>query len=149
MSEKNFFSYQLKNEQSASGNFSIHQHQHGAIILTMGDAVTVLSYSQIQLLQIPVTMLCDFNKDTYKHYYAIRKIPDWAKECAVKNCDTVQGFLRKYMKPSRYKARGKEYADRLISCHQEDIINKGYAAISHHESITGEFVTFIPKPEGY
>jgi hypothetical protein len=149
MTEKNFFSYQLKNEQSASGTFSIHQHQDGAIILTMADAFTVLSYSQIRLLQIPVAMLFDFNNDKYKSYYAIRKIPHWAQECAVKDCDTVELFLKKYMKPSRYTARGKDYVDRLISSHQEDIINRGYTAISHHESITGAFVSFIPKPEGY
>lgn len=72
--------------------------------------------------------------------------PEWALDAAVSDCSTVEEFARKYRKADRFTARGKEYVAVVMNSHYEELSERGYASISHHDSNTGTFVTFFqPK----
>jgi hypothetical protein len=51
------------------GFFNIYQSRHGEIVLAMGNAHTVLSYSQVHDLQIDIYSLLDFDYDDFKNAY--------------------------------------------------------------------------------
>ena len=72
------------------------------------------------------------------------QIPEWAIKASVNDCLTVKEFADKYRKPERYTGRGTEYAKAIMQSHYADIKEHGYTAISHHDSIVGKFITFIP-----
>lgn len=54
-------------------------------------------------------------------------------------------FLEKYTKPSAHALRGTDYVTNRIKSHQEDIAKYGFTFITHHDSITGENVSFYPN----
>lgn len=67
------------------------------------------------------------------------------KEYQVNDVTTVKEFLEKYYKHDRFTGRNKEipnYSDRLIRSYEEEFKKYGYCFISHHDSKTGEIVTF-------
>ena len=51
------------------GAFNIYQARNGAIMLLMGSKVSILSYSQINELDIDCYELIDFNHDDFVNYY--------------------------------------------------------------------------------
>ena len=51
------------------GAFNIYQARNGAIMLLMGSKASVLSYSQINELDIDCYELIDFNHDDFVNYY--------------------------------------------------------------------------------
>ena len=51
------------------GDFNIYQARNGAIMLLMGSKVSILSYSQINELDIDCYELIDFNHDDFVNYY--------------------------------------------------------------------------------
>lgn len=60
--------------------------------------------------------------------------------------DSVADFLQKHSKPSRHEARGKEYVDARIQSNIEHLNKYGYTFITHHDSKTGEVVSYYGKP---
>ena len=64
----NKFTYDVKGG-SVSGTFNIYQARNGAIMLLMGSKVSVLSYSQINELDINCYELIDFNHYDFVSYY--------------------------------------------------------------------------------
>ena len=56
---------------------------------------------------------------------------------------SVEDFLDKYYKPDRYTKRGIQYALSLLESYKESFIKNGYCLISHHDSVTGEIVSFF------
>jgi len=73
----------------------------------------------------------------------MHNIPKWAADCAVNDCNTVEEFFSKHMKPERYTARGKDYVKAVVENGKEHLKLYGYAAISHHSTICGKFITFL------
>ena len=65
----NKYTYDVKGG-SVSGTFNIYQARNGAIMLLMGSKVSILSYSQINELDIDCYELIDFNHDDFVNYYA-------------------------------------------------------------------------------
>jgi len=59
--------------------------------------------------------------------------------------DSVEDFLARYYKVSRYTARGEEYAAALRASNERDLERDGVTIISHHDSKTGEVVAFYGK----
>lgn len=72
-------------------------------------------------------------------------VPEWAVNAAVTDVSTVEEFAKKYRKADRYTARGKEYVKVIMDSHYEELEERGYCSISHHDSNTGEFVTFFKR----
>ena len=64
------------------------------------------------------------------------------KDRAVTDVKTVAEFLERYYKRNRYAGRGKEYAVCLLKSHEESFKNHGVDWISHHDSNTGDIVSF-------
>lgn len=60
----------------------------------------------------------------------------------VKNCKTIEEFLEKYYKHERYQGRGEKYAESLLNNHKEVFLQEGVDWISHHDSVTGQVVSF-------
>jgi hypothetical protein len=56
--------------------------------------------------------------------------------------NSVEDFLKKYTKRDRHEGRGKEYIEARIKSHTEDLLKYGYTIISHHDSITGDVVSY-------
>lgn len=56
--------------------------------------------------------------------------------------ENITDFLKKYSKPSRHEQRGLEYVAVRIQSHTEDLNKYGYTFITHHDSITGECVSY-------
>lgn len=73
----------------------------------------------------------------------MKTIPTYIIDCAVKDCNDVHEFANKYRKSDRFNLRGKNYVDSIIQSHISDINERGYTCISHHDNITGEFISFI------
>ena len=71
-------------------------------------------------------------------------LPAWVLKSAVKDCDSIEEFLDKYYKHERYRGRGKEYADALLSGSKEHVGQYGYDLISRHDNVSGRTVTYIP-----
>jgi len=68
------------------------------------------------------------------------------KEVAVTDCKSVEEFALKYYRPERYTGRGEEYAAVCLNGLKKAIQLSGYCFLSHHESITGEVVSYYPTP---
>jgi len=56
--------------------------------------------------------------------------------------ENLEDFLEKYTKRGRHKERGEEYVEARIKSHSEDLSKYGYTFITHHDSITGETVSY-------
>jgi len=67
----------------------------------------------------------------------------WRKY-AVTDCATVAEFCEKHYKRERYTGRGAEYAAACLKTHTENVARDGFTFLSHHESNTGEIVSFYP-----
>lgn len=50
----------------------------------------------------------------------------------------IEEFLDRYYKPTRYRGRGKEYAQALLASHTTDYQTDGYDVISKFDSVTGK-----------
>jgi hypothetical protein len=57
---------------------------------------------------------------------------------------SVEDFVRRYNRPAAFAHRDKEYQKASIQSDYADIQKLGYAMISHHDSNTGEVVTWFP-----
>ncbi len=57
--------------------------------------------------------------------------------------DSVEDFLNRYYKPTRYTGRGKAYAKGLLKSHQQAFEKYGYDIISRHDSMRGEVVAYF------
>lgn len=72
------------------------------------------------------------------------------KQYAVQ-ADSVEDFLQKYTKPGRHYGRGEDYAQCRIASYTQELQEKGFCFMSHHESVTGEVVSYYgqaaPRPE--
>jgi len=55
---------------------------------------------------------------------------------------TVEQFLDRYYKPDRFRGRGAGYAAALIASHTATLDRDGVDIISHHDSRSGEVVSF-------
>lgn len=62
-----------------------------------------------------------------------------------KPADSVADFLERYYKRDRYHGRGEESAARLLAIYQNDVVEMGCTWISHHDSVTGEIVSYYPN----
>lgn len=58
--------------------------------------------------------------------------------------DSLTDFLERYTKPSAHRERGEEYVAARIASHQEDLNKYGYTFITHHDSKTGDTVSYYP-----
>jgi hypothetical protein len=56
--------------------------------------------------------------------------------------NSVADFLQRFYKADRYHGRGKEYAAVLLTSHEADFAAEGFDIISHHDSVTGNVVSF-------
>lgn len=65
------------------------------------------------------------------------------EDCMVTDVETVREFVEKYYKNSRLRGRGDNYAESIIVSHEKRFADYGYDIISHHESVTGEIVSFF------
>ncbi len=67
--------------------------------------------------------------------------------------DSVADFLERYTKTDRHSGRGEEYVQCRIQSHTESLEKLGYTIITHHDSKTGEVVSYYgtpgPKPNTY
>lgn len=60
--------------------------------------------------------------------------------------NSIEDFILKYGKPSRYQERGNDYMNTCIQSHKDDLLKYGYDIITHHNSKTGETVSYYGKP---
>ena len=60
---------------------------------------------------------------------------------------SVEDFLNRYYKRSRFHRRGTEYADAVIASHKYAFEVHGYTIISRHESTTGDVVAYFGPTE--
>jgi hypothetical protein len=58
---------------------------------------------------------------------------------------SVKDFLEKYYRPDRYHQRGEDYATAVLASHEKDFSEEGWTFITHHDSVTGENVSFFDK----
>jgi hypothetical protein len=58
---------------------------------------------------------------------------------------SIEDFLQRYTKPSRNEQRPTDYQEARIKSHTEDLKKYGYTIITHHDSITGECVSYYGK----
>jgi len=65
----------------------------------------------------------------------------------IKDVNSVEEFIDKYYKHSRYKGRGEDYAKSLLKSHEEDYKEYGYTLISRHESNLGVALYFGAIPD--
>lgn len=71
----------------------------------------------------------------YSTYESFRKYQ-------VNDVSSVEEFLKKYTKHDRHEGRGKEYVESRINSYTEEFEKDGFTFMSHHESITGQVVSF-------
>ena len=65
----------------------------------------------------------------------------------VSDVHTVSEFIDRYYKPERIQNMLRDYPDYrelLIASYEKDVRDDGYTIISHHDSRTGECVSFYP-----
>jgi hypothetical protein len=67
---------------------------------------------------------------------------DSFKKYQVTDVQTVEEFLKKYTKYKAHEGRGDEYVKVRIASFKEELEKYGYCFITHHDSITGECVSF-------
>ncbi len=56
--------------------------------------------------------------------------------------DSIEDFIRKYGKHDRYYGRGEEYMKVCLASHKKDFEKYGFDFITHHNSKTGETVSY-------
>jgi D-tyrosyl-tRNA(Tyr) deacylase len=56
--------------------------------------------------------------------------------------DSVEDFLKKYYKASRYTEQGEQYAASLLESYKADFESDGFVFVSRHDSRSGEVVSF-------
>jgi hypothetical protein len=56
--------------------------------------------------------------------------------------ESLEDFLKRYTKRDRHEARGSEYVEVRIASHAEHLNKHGYTFITHHDSVTGDDVSF-------
>ena len=61
--------------------------------------------------------------------------------------ESIEDFLNKYYKFERYRGRGPEYADVLLTSYKKRVKEDGCCFISRHDSTTGEIVSYYPEPD--
>ena len=71
------------------------------------------------------------------------EIPNYIKNCAVTDCNSVDDFAHKYRKAERFTLRGDDYVKAVMRAHNEELNRFGYTCISHHANITGKFISYI------
>jgi transposase len=59
--------------------------------------------------------------------------------------NSIEDFLKRYTKPSRNEQRPIDYQEARIKSHTEDLQKYGYTFITHHDSITGECVSYYGR----
>ena len=82
----------------------------------------------------------------YKKYDLYNNVilPNWIKEDdIVTDCETVHEFAHKYRKPDRFTGRGEDYVNVVMDTHKQELREKGFTNISHHDCITGKHVVFV------
>ncbi|MGM9602551.1 MAG: hypothetical protein ACI3W5_13345 [Faecousia sp.] len=57
---------------------------------------------------------------------------------------SLEDFRQRFTKPRAYAERGPDYVEAVLKSAQQDIERYGYTLISHHDSVTGEVVTYYP-----
>jgi len=55
---------------------------------------------------------------------------------------SVEDFLARFYKPTRYTGRGEEYAAGLLASYEAEFERNGSTFISCHDSVTGNYVSF-------
>lgn len=63
------------------------------------------------------------------------------------SANSLEDFLEKYTKHDRHAGRGEDYVFIRIKSHQEDIDKYGFTFITHHDSKTGETVSYYPAED--
>lgn len=58
------------------------------------------------------------------------------------SADSVEDFLEKYTKHDRHQGRGQDYVNCRIKSHRKELEKYGYTFITHHDSKTGETVSY-------
>lgn len=58
---------------------------------------------------------------------------------------SLEDFMSRYYKLDRYTGRGEEYAAGLLSSYQVELEQNGIVFITHHDSVTGECVSYVPE----
>ena len=66
------------------------------------------------------------------------------QDCAVP-ADSVEDFLERYYKHERYKGRGEEVRKNKLLSYKKQFIERGFCSCSHHDNVTGRFITFYGK----
>lgn len=61
--------------------------------------------------------------------------------------DNVEDFCKRYTKYDRHEGRGKEYADYRVNSYTEEFEKDGFTMMSHHESVTGQVVSYYNKED--
>jgi hypothetical protein len=56
--------------------------------------------------------------------------------------NSIEDFINKYGKHNRYAGRGEEYMKVCIESHKEHLREYGFDFITHHDSKTGEIVSY-------
>jgi folate-dependent tRNA-U54 methylase TrmFO/GidA len=59
--------------------------------------------------------------------------------------DSIEDFHNKYHKASRFTDRGQDYVDCVIKSSYEEFNKDGFTFITHHDSKTGETVSWYGK----
>ncbi len=67
---------------------------------------------------------------------------DLFREYQVNDVKTVEEFCNKYYKNKSFIDRGDEYVKCVIESNYKYLQKFGYTFITHHDSITGEIVSF-------
>lgn len=61
--------------------------------------------------------------------------------------DSIEDFIERYGKPKQYRERGPEYMEACIASHKEHLAKFGFDFITHHDSKTGEIVSYYPNKQ--
>ena len=64
------------------------------------------------------------------------------KKYIVSDVSSISEFCNRYYKDNRYNGRGKEYAACCLKSNIEHFNKYGYTFITHHDSRTGEVVSY-------
>jgi hypothetical protein len=67
---------------------------------------------------------------------------DKFRQYQVNDVRSIEEFLQKYTKHQRHSGRGQEYVKARIESHVQGLNKYGYTIITHHDSVTGETVSF-------
>lgn len=73
---------------------------------------------------------------------------EWSRHLFAKyaaKAKSVSDFLDRYYRRERYTGRGAEYASGLLASYEKDFSEEGICWISHHDSVTGDVVSFLGK----